>query len=184
LADATVGRLRGNPVADGAALVTSNLADYGFIWVVLAGFKALRAGSGRRRVVGSLVLAGFTSLAVNWVVKRLVGRQRPEPLQWPQGGSPLPVRRPSSSSFPSGHTLAAGCTAVILADSPTELATYLAIAGVVGASRVHLRAHHATDVIGGVAIGVGAGAIVRRARRAVGRRRPEPRRAATADRGE
>ena len=36
--------LRGNPQADRAAAVLSNLADYGLIWVVLAGIKARRRG--------------------------------------------------------------------------------------------------------------------------------------------
>ena len=32
------------------------------------------------------------------------------------------VRTPTSSSFPSGHTLAAFCTAFVLAESPSETA--------------------------------------------------------------
>ena len=63
------------------------------------------------------------------------------------------VRTPSSSSFPSGHTLAAFCTAFVLADSDTQTAANVGFAAAVAASRVHLRAHHPTDVIGGAAIG-------------------------------
>ncbi|MGH9093304.1 MAG: phosphatase PAP2 family protein, partial [Acidimicrobiales bacterium] len=66
-----------------------------------------------------------------------------------------------------GHTLAAFCTAAVLADTPAELAAYLAFAGAVAASRVHLEAHHASDVAGGAVIGTVLGAAVRRvARRA------------------
>jgi undecaprenyl-diphosphatase len=63
------------------------------------------------------------------------------------------VRPPSSSSFPSGHTLAAFCTAFVLADSDAQTAANVGLAAAVAASRVHLRAHHPTDVIGGAAIG-------------------------------
>ena len=46
--DAAFEPLRGNPQADRAAAVLSNLADYGLIWVVLAGLKARRRGPDRR----------------------------------------------------------------------------------------------------------------------------------------
>ena len=63
------------------------------------------------------------------------------------------MRTPTSSSFPSGHTLAAFCTAFVLAESAAETAAYVGFAGAVAASRVHLRAHHPSDVVGGAAIG-------------------------------
>ena len=63
------------------------------------------------------------------------------------------VRAPTSSSFPSGHTLAAFCTAFVLGDTDTGTAASVGFAAAVAASRVHLRAHHPTDVIGGAMIG-------------------------------
>ena len=69
--------LRGNPQADRAAAVLSNLADYGLIWVVLAGIKARRRGPSRRRAVVALAAAGFSSLIVNRVVKKAFERERP-----------------------------------------------------------------------------------------------------------
>jgi membrane-associated phospholipid phosphatase len=76
-----------------------------------------------------------------------VARERPE------DHLEATVRTPTSSSFPSGHTLAAFCTAFVLADSDLQTATNVGFATAVAASRVHLRAHHPTDVIGGAAIG-------------------------------
>jgi undecaprenyl-diphosphatase len=139
--------LRGNPQADRAAALLSNLADYGLIWVALAAFKARRRGPDRRRAVVALAAAGFSSLIVNRVVKEAVARERPD------GHLDATVRPPSSSSFPSGHTLAAFCTAFVLADSDAQTAANVGFAAAVAASRVHLRAHHPTDVIGGAAIG-------------------------------
>jgi len=81
------------------------------------------------------------------MVKRAVERQRPDE------HLTAAVRAPSSSSFPSGHTLAAFCTAFILADTDAGTAANVGFATAVAASRVHLRAHHPTDVLGGAAIG-------------------------------
>jgi undecaprenyl-diphosphatase len=139
--------LRGDPRADRAAALLSNLADYGLIWVVLAAVKARRRGPNRRRAVVALATAGFSSLIVNRVVKEAVARERPD------DHLDAVVRTPSSSSFPSGHTLAAFCTAFVLADSDAQTAANVGFAAAVAASRVHLRAHHPTDVIGGAAIG-------------------------------
>ena len=146
--DAAFEPLRGRPGVDRAAAVVSNLADYGLIWVVLALLKARRRGPDRRRAVVALAAAGFSSLIVSRVVKA-GGRAR----SGPTTTSTPPVRTPSSSSFPSGHTLAAFCTAFVLADTDAETAANVGFAAAVAASRVHLRAHHPTDVIGGAAIG-------------------------------
>lgn len=145
--DAAFEPLRGRPGIDRAATMVSNLSDYGFIWVLLATLKARRRGPDRRRAVVALGAAGFSSLIVSRVVKRAVERQRPD------DHLAAAVRTPSSSSFPSGHTLAAFCTAFVLGDSDAGTAANVAFAAAVAASRVHLRAHHPTDVIGGAAIG-------------------------------
>jgi membrane-associated phospholipid phosphatase len=145
--DAAFEPLRGHPAVDRAASVVSNLADYGLIWVLLAGLKARRRGPDRRRAVVALGVAGFSSLVVSRTVKAAVERQRPEE------HLAAAVRTPTSSSFPSGHTLAAFCTAFVLGDSDTGTAVNIGFASAVAASRVHLRAHHPTDVAGGAVIG-------------------------------
>jgi membrane-associated phospholipid phosphatase len=145
--DAAFEPLRGRSEIDRAAAVVSNLADYGLIWVVLAGLKARRRGLDRRRAIVALATAGFSSLLVSRVVKAAVERQRPE------DHLDAGVRTPTSSSFPSGHTLAAFCTAFVLGESEVGTAANVSFAAAVAASRIHLRAHHPTDVIGGAVIG-------------------------------
>lgn len=162
-ADAASSRLRGHPAADRLAGALSVASDYGAVWVLLAAVKARRPGPRRRRAVAALGLAGTVSYGVNRAVKRAVGRQRP-------GGAgavgSLPVRAPTSSSFPSGHTLAAFCASVSLPESGPGIAAAVTFAAAVAASRVHLRAHHASDVLGGAVIGCAAGLAVRRLTRA------------------
>jgi membrane-associated phospholipid phosphatase len=145
--DAAFEPLRGRPGFDRAASVVSNLADYGLIWVLLALGKGRRKGPGRRHAIVALGVAGFSSLLVSQAAKAAVERQRPEE------HLDARVRTPTSSSFPSGHTLAAFCTAFVLSETRAETVGYVGFAGAVAASRVHLRAHHPTDVIGGAVIG-------------------------------
>jgi membrane-associated phospholipid phosphatase len=157
--EAALGRLRGRPWFDMAAAVVSNLADYGYVWVALALWKARRPGPPRRRAVLALAGAGVASYGVNKVAKHLVGRGRPAAAV---ANSRMAVRRPTSSSFPSGHTLAAFCTAMVLTEGAAQTASALGFAGAVAASRVHLGAHHASDVVGGAVIGTATGLVVRR----------------------
>jgi undecaprenyl-diphosphatase len=153
--DAAFEPLRGRPEVDRAASLISNLADFGMVWVAVALIKARRRGPARRRAVVSLGVAGISSYLVNGAVKSVVERQRPEE------HLDVRVRTPTSSSFPSGHTLAAFCTAFVLSQSPPETAVYVGFAGAVAASRVHLRAHHPSDVVGGAAIGSALGLVLR-----------------------
>jgi membrane-associated phospholipid phosphatase len=151
--------LRGRRWVDVSAAILSNLADHGAVWVLAAAWKARRPGPERRRAVVALLLAGATSYGVNRAVKQVVERSRPEHAEPPT--SRLPVRTPSSSSFPSGHTLAAFCTAVVLPDRRAARLAALFFAAAVAASRIHLRAHHASDVLGGAVIGAALGTLVR-----------------------
>jgi membrane-associated phospholipid phosphatase len=153
--NAAIEPLRGKPEVDRAAALVSNLADYGLVWVLLALVKARRRGPDRRRAIVALGAAGVSSFLVNRGAKSVVGRERPE------AHLEVGVRTPTSSSFPSGHTLAAFCTAFVLAESSSETAAYVGFASAVAASRVHLRAHHPSDVLGGAAIGSVLGLVVR-----------------------
>ncbi len=145
--DAAFEPFRGNPRVDATAAVVSNLADYGLVWVALALLKGRRRGPRRRRAVVALGAAGVSSLLVSRTVKAAIERERPD------DHLVAAVRTPSTSSFPSGHTLAAFCTSFVLGDSDAQTAAYVAFASAVAVSRIHLRAHHPTDVIGGAVIG-------------------------------
>ncbi len=93
-----------------------------------------------------------------------MGRSRPDPGNLVLTAAGVPVRAPTSSSFPSGHTLAAFCAVTVMShrgDRPGNALLFTS-ASLVGLSRLHLRAHHASDVLGGAAIGVALGLIGRR----------------------
>jgi len=158
--------LRGNPTVDTAAKVITTVGDHGWLWTGIAVWRGRHSGPTRRAAIRALGVAGVTSSLVNAGIKRVVGRQRPDRTDLRITGAGVPVREPRTSSFPSGHTLAAFTAATVLSrpgDRGGNALLYTA-AGLVGVSRVHLRAHHASDVLGGAVIGTALGLVVRRFR--------------------
>jgi undecaprenyl-diphosphatase len=110
------------------------------------------------RVSASL---GVESALVNIVIKSFFRRERPVH----QEERPHRLRTPLTTSFPSGHASSAFLAATLLSDRSRGKPVFFALAGVVAASRVHVRIHHASDVVGGAAIGLALGALVKRVAR-------------------
>jgi membrane-associated phospholipid phosphatase len=158
--------LRGRPSIDAAAKVVTGLGDHGVLWAGVAVWRGRRSGPTRKAAIRALGVAGVTSSLVNAGLKQVVGRQRPDRSELRISNSGVPVREPKTSSFPSGHTLAAFCAAAVLSRPGDRAGTAFlySAAGLIGVSRIHLRAHHASDVIGGVVIGTALGLAVRRFR--------------------
>lgn len=161
LGDAYFERLRQNEMATTVAKVLSTSADYGVVWIVLAAWLARKPGQQRTRAIAALALAGVGSYGINRLVKSLVNRERPEGVDEFHSAGAIPLRRPSSSSFPSGHTMAAFAAAIALPPSAGGVALATGFASAVAASRVQLRAHHLSDVIAGAVIGIVIGICVR-----------------------
>ena len=158
--------LRGLSPVDATAKVITGMGDHGWLWSGIAVWRGRRSGPARRQAVRSLGVAGISSTLVNAGIKQAVGRQRPDNSDLRISNAGVPVRAPKTSSFPSGHTLAAFCSATVLGrpgDRTGNILLYAA-AGLIGVSRLHLRAHHASDVAGGIVIGTVLGLVVRRFR--------------------
>jgi membrane-associated phospholipid phosphatase len=162
--DAWFDLVRGVPAFDGAAKVITGLGDHGLMWAATTVWRARRTGPDRRRAVRALAISGVESSLVNAGLKAVIGRSRPDQtgLRLTEGG--VPVRAPKTSSFPSGHTLAAFCSATVMHQPGDRAGSTLLFtsATLVGVSRIHLGAHHASDVVGGAVIGGVLGLIGRR----------------------
>jgi undecaprenyl-diphosphatase len=157
-ADAWFEQLRGHPVYDRVLYGASALGDFSLLWHLAGAVEGLRGDE--RKAVTLAAALGIESVLVNGVVKSCFNRDRPV---WDQHRH-RSIRKPRSSSFPSGHATSAFMAATVLGTgrpAATKAAWY-GVATVVAASRVHVKIHHASDVVGGVAIGLGLGALVRR----------------------
>jgi undecaprenyl-diphosphatase len=102
-------------------------------------------------------LIGIESLIVNQGIKRFFRRTRPT-----QTGDPrFRVRKPQSSSFPSGHASSAFFAGTVLTAwlGVWSLPIWLVLAVVVAVSRAYVRIHHPSDVIAGSLTGLVLGAV-------------------------
>jgi undecaprenyl-diphosphatase len=154
-ADDQLERLRGNPVADVVFNSASHLGDFSVIWHLVGVGRAVIDPSKVRQSLAMSALIGAESLIVNQGVKRVFRRTRPT-----EAGDPrFAVRRPSTSSFPSGHASAAFFAAAILTTATgRHLApVWYSAAGVVSVSRAYVRIHHASDIVGGALVGAALG---------------------------
>jgi undecaprenyl-diphosphatase len=151
--------LRGNPIADRIFYTATALGDFGLLWLVLGLLRILRGRPGDTRAgLRAIIATGIESVLVNVGVKSLFKRRRPRPME----AHPLPFRQPITSSFPSGHATAAFCAATLLAEGEERVPVFYALATVVALSRVHTKIHHASDVVGGITIGLMLGRVGRR----------------------
>lgn len=153
--------LRGRRWPDAVMYGGSALGDHGIIWFVFAGIQqARRARRGQRSwrpFVRTAAAIGIESAIVNGPVKWMFRRSRPSV----PGPRPQYLRTPRTSSFPSGHATSAFCAAALLRDEDWAWPIYYVVATIVALSRIHVRIHHASDVVGGIIIGVAIGELAK-----------------------
>ena len=147
--DRALDLLRGNVVADRVFYTASELGDFSLIWHLLASGQGIRRGgdlTGTLRVVAAM---SAESVIINGPVKSLFRRTRPV------SDVPRPhrLRQPRTTSFPSGHASAAPVFALVAGEDDAWRPLYVALATTVAVSRVYVRIHHASDVVGGAMAG-------------------------------
>ena len=157
--DELLERLRGNPIADRVFTTASHVGDFSLIWHGVSIVRGIARGRPDQVVVLAVML-GAESLIVNQGVKRLFRRERPTQ----DGDDRLRVRRPTTSSFPSGHASSAAFAAMVLSgwDGPKVGMIWWKIAAIVGISRAYVRIHHGSDVVAGALVGSLLGLVGRR----------------------
>jgi membrane-associated phospholipid phosphatase len=160
LVDDALERVRGHPVADTVFTTASWLGEFSLVWHVANVARGLSGGRRARQVPVLAMLLGGESLLVNQGLKRLFRRARPTVAGDPR----FPIRRPVTSSFPSGHASAAAFNAVLLTgwDGRRSAPLWWGLALVVATSRAYVRIHHPSDVVAGLATGAALGVAARR----------------------
>jgi undecaprenyl-diphosphatase len=153
-ADALFARVRNRPL-DGIAYRLSSAADHSLLWHAAGATRALLRGGDLEGAARFGIAMGIESALTNGVIKSVFERMRPADyaeIEFRHG-----LRRPITSSFPSGHATAAFCAAALLGGGPLA---YTAAAAV-SATRIYVRLHHASDVIAGAAFGLALGLAMR-----------------------
>lgn len=156
--DRAFDHLRGRRAADRVFYAASELGDFGLIWVLLGTVKGLRKGDDLVTALRMTAAMGTESVLVNGIIKSFFRRTRPP---W-EVDRPLHVRRPLTSSFPSGHATSAVSAAMMLSEDDDWWPLYTVLAALVATSRIYVKIHHASDVAGGIAVGVVLGLAGRR----------------------
>lgn len=151
--DRAFDRVRGHKWVDRCFYEASELGDFSLLWHLLGAAQAMRADDPVTYLARASGILGVESLVINQGIKRLFDRERPVH----DADRPHHLRRPLTSSFPSGHASAAFTAAVVLSEGRRGKPLFFAAAAVVASSRVHVRIHHASDVLAGAAVGYALG---------------------------
>lgn len=164
-ADALLEGVRGRAPADRLMTAATHAGEFSAIWHVANLARWVRTG----RTDQALALAigiGAESLLVNQGLKRAFRRSRPTEA----GDQRFGIRRPLTSSFPSGHASAAAFTATSLTrwDGCRSAPLWWGLAATVAVSRPYVRIHHASDVVAGAAVGAALGVLAGRIFRRIG----------------
>ena len=141
-----------------ALVLLSMTGNWGLFWVGLAALIWLLRwswGTGfamAAAVFIFLVPLVYITLGVNYLVKVMLHRERPDPGN--EELRPL-VRVPSSLSFPSSHAAMSFAAAGVLTYFyPQLFALFYGLALVMSWSRVYVGVHYPSDVVAGTAIGL------------------------------
>lgn len=143
--------LRDNKASVALFGVASTVGDFSIVWHFIGLVRAIGSFGRLQEALALSIALGVESLIVNQGIKRLFRRERPTT----SGDDRFAVRTPSTSSFPSGHASSATFAAIILTfftGWPLAI-LWAGIALIVALSRVVVRIHHLSDIVGGIATG-------------------------------
>lgn len=137
-------------------LFVSSLGNFGAIWIALATLLLIIEKYRHSGLAVSIALI-IDFVAVNLIIKPLVGRERPCDVTVPDD---MLLACLSDHSFPSGHTAAAfaAAFALFLCHKRAGSAA-LILAVLMGFSRLYLFVHFPSDVIAGALLGLSFGFI-------------------------
>lgn len=147
-----------SPIMDTLMPVVTMMGENGFIWLVIAIVLLINR---RTRQWGFVMIAALiVDLVCVQVLKSLVARPRPF---MADPSIQLLIDPPDGGSFPSGHTSASFCAAVVLMFAPVKKVWKvlgIVLASLIAFSRLYLEVHYPTDVLGGLLIGVAVAVVV------------------------
>lgn len=139
-----------NSLLDKIMPIVTALGNGGTVWIVLSLILVM---SRKYRHVGLLTLCALllATLLGDGLLKHWLQRARPfEGLPEIQ----LLIPRPSTYSFPSGHTASSFAAAIVIGRVFKKYRAYLlGLAALIAFSRMYLYVHYPTDILGGILLG-------------------------------
>ncbi|MBA2529944.1 MAG: phosphatase PAP2 family protein, partial [Euzebyales bacterium] len=158
-ADVRAGDALRNLSASGVDAAVTYTTDLGSLYSVL-GIAATLAATGRAPAAVDTLGVGAAAWNVAQWSKTRVRRARP----YDADGVRRLIRKPTGSSFPSGHAAVGAAVFTMLGDQARGTAArrcLQAIGAYVGLSRVYVGVHYPTDVLGGAGLGLAIAALWR-----------------------
>ena len=147
-----------HPVLDRIMVLFTYAGTGGLIWWAAFVIPLLIARQFRTSIIMT------TALGINYVlgeilIKKKVGRDRPSTRI---SDEEMKISKPKDHSFPSGHSASSFCAfTVIAANCPLWMAIpAFLLACTIAFSRMYLRVHYFTDVLGGMVLGILDGTLV------------------------
>ena len=155
--DNALEHIRDNKIVIAIFSIASAVGDFGLLWHIIGVVRAIGSIDRLLQALIFSILIGIESLILNQGIKRLFRRSRPTE----KGDTRFALRKPRTSSFPSGHSSSAFFSALVLTHFTAWLwwMLFYAFALVIATSRVGVRIHHASDVIAGAFAGTLMGAL-------------------------
>ncbi len=137
----------------------SFLGDKGWFWIALA---LILLFFKKTRIIGITMACSliFSLIFTNLLLKPLIDRPRPWVYALEHFGREIEIliQKPHDASFPSGHTSVSFAAATALFMRNKKYGSFaLALATLIGFSRLYFYIHYPTDVFGGLILGVAYG---------------------------
>ena len=147
------------PVLDKVMVCFTYAGTAGAIWWVLFIVPFLINRTFRQTGIILTAALGFNYVLGEIIIKKAVGRVRPSTNI---ADEDMKIKRPKDHSFPSGHSASSFCafTVTLLCCPVWVWLPALALACTIAFSRMYLRVHYLTDVLGGILLGVLDGCLV------------------------
>jgi undecaprenyl-diphosphatase len=139
-----------NPILDKLMVLLTSIGNMGLIWILIS---LVLIGTKKYRSIGFISLGALliTTICGDLILKNAVQRLRPS-ADIAQIDSL--VKKPTSYSFPSGHSGAAFAAAGVMAYYFKPYAVYIYVfAALIAFSRLYVNVHYPTDVLVGALLG-------------------------------
>lgn len=133
------------------------LGNVGMIWIAISIILILNR---KYRHIGAMCIVALILATIlgEGILKNIIQRPRPF-LQMPDIS--LLITKPTSYSFPSGHTASSFAVAGIIFSTVKKFGIHaIVLASLIAFSRMYLFVHYPSDVLGGILLGLLSSKIV------------------------